>query len=85
MRHLGLTNAEVARRCHAKVRTVEDWRAGRRAMPLTASEALALSLMWPGQSRVLTPTLALVERWLRPQFAGLILSWRAAGEAIAGP
>jgi hypothetical protein len=72
--HVGITQADAARRMHARTRTVEDWLAGKRRIPLTASETLALSLMWPGESRRLQPTLALVERWLRPQFAGLILS-----------
>lgn len=72
----GISQAEAARRCHAKLRTMQQWLAGDRAMPLTASETLALSLMWPGESRVVQPDLRLVERWLRPQFAGLILSAR---------
>lgn len=71
----GITQAEAARRCHASERTMRQWLAGDRAMPLTASEGLALSLMWPGSTRLVQPDLMLAERWLRPQFAGLILSW----------
>ena len=72
-----ITQAEAARRCHASDRTMRQWLAGDRTMPLAASETLALSLMWPGATRRVVPSLSLVERWLRPQFAGLILSLRA--------
>ena len=70
----GITQAEAARRCHAPDRTMRRWLLGQSRMPITASECLALSLMWPGQSRLIQPSLALVERWIRPQFAGLIVS-----------
>jgi hypothetical protein len=75
-----ITQADAARRCYASDRTMRQWLAepgtpAHRHMPLTASETLALSLMWPGESRRVQPTLALVERWLRPQFAGLIVSF----------
>jgi hypothetical protein len=69
-----ITQLDAARRCHASERTMRQWLAGDRRMPLAASECLALSLMWPGQSRRLQPSIALVERWLRPQFAGLVVS-----------
>ena len=70
----GITQSEAARRCHAGERTMRDWVLGARRMPISASECLALSLMWPGQSRLVHPTVMLCERWIRPQFAGLIIS-----------
>jgi hypothetical protein len=76
----GITQSDAAARCHATEKTMRNWLAepgtpAHRKMPLTASEVLALSLIWPGESRRVQPTLALVERWLRPQFAGLIVSF----------
>lgn len=70
---------EAARRCNASIRSMGQWLAkpgtsGHRRMPLAASELLALSLAWPGESRVLQPDVDFVQRWIRPQFAGLILS-----------
>lgn len=70
----GITQAAAAERCHASDRRMRSWLAGEAQMPIAASEILALSLMWPGLGRLVTPDVPTLERWVRPQFAGLLLS-----------
>ena len=58
----GQTQAQAAEQVHAKVRTWEDWEAGRRGMPLAAWELYLVSHSTRDGS-----LLALEwERWIRP-------------------
>jgi transcriptional regulator with XRE-family HTH domain len=44
----GITQARAATLCHASTRTMEQWLAGDRAMPKSATALLVWSLYWMG-------------------------------------
>jgi transcriptional regulator with XRE-family HTH domain len=70
----GITQADAAARCHAAPRTMREWLAGSRRMPLAASELLMLSLVWPAADRQMAADAKIVRRWVRPEFAALLIS-----------
>ena len=71
-----ITQADAAARCHAAERTMRDWLSGARRMPLSASECLMLSLMWPGPSGCIAPHGPTLRRWVRPEFAAVLMAIR---------